>query len=216
MDSAPSVSLKSPSADEIFKSNSGTALESEGLTWKSSLVGVAYALVLYSVQTLLHWALGTLVVAWVCYVVHDETLAYVKAKQRYTSDRSDRAQPSANTILVANIPETLLTYEKLNKVFDVFPGGARDIHISRDTRSLSSMLSTRDQIVEAIELAPCACLSTRAYIVATSAAFGLLELGSTLLARKELVRPEPVAQGCVVNRWRIVPSRIALCGVGPS
>ena len=30
----------------------------------------------------LHWALGTLVVAWVCYVVHDETLAYVKAKQR--------------------------------------------------------------------------------------------------------------------------------------
>jgi hypothetical protein len=101
----------------------------------------------------LHWALGTLVVAWVCYVVHDETLAYVKAKQRHTSDRSYKAQPSANTILVANIPETLLTYEKLKKVFDVFPGGVRDIHISRDTRSLSSMLSTRDQIVEAIELA---------------------------------------------------------------
>lgn len=101
----------------------------------------------------LHWALGTLVVAWVCYVVHDETLAYVKAKQRYTSGRSYRAQPSANTILVANIPETLLTYEKLKKVFDVFPGGVRDIHISKDTRSLSSMLSTRDQIVEAIELA---------------------------------------------------------------
>lgn len=101
----------------------------------------------------LHWALGTLVVAWVCYVVHDETLAYVKAKQRYTSGRSYRAQPSANTILVANIPETLLTYEKLKKVFDVFPGGVRDIHISRDTRSLSSMLSKRDQIVEAIELA---------------------------------------------------------------
>jgi hypothetical protein len=52
MDSAPSVSLKPPSADEIFKSNSGTALESEGLTWKSLLAGVAYALVLYSVQTL--------------------------------------------------------------------------------------------------------------------------------------------------------------------
>jgi hypothetical protein len=101
----------------------------------------------------IHWALGTLVVAWVCYVVHDETLAYIKAKQRYTSGRSYRAQPSANTILVANIPETLLTNEKLKKVFDVFPGGVREVHISRDTRSLSSMLSTRDQIVEAIELA---------------------------------------------------------------
>lgn len=53
MDSVPSASLKSLSADEIFKSNSGTALESEGLTWKALLAGVAYALVLYSVQTLL-------------------------------------------------------------------------------------------------------------------------------------------------------------------
>jgi hypothetical protein len=101
----------------------------------------------------IHWALGTLVVAWVCYVVHEETLTYVKAKQRHTSRRSYRAQPSANTILVANIPKTLLTNEKLMRVFDIFPGGVRDIHISRDTRSLSSMLSTREQIVGAIELA---------------------------------------------------------------
>lgn len=100
-----------------------------------------------------HWGLGTLVVAWVCYVVHDETLAYIKAKQRHTSGPSYRAQPSANTILVANIPEKLLTSEKLKKVFDVFPGGVRDVHINKDARSLSSMLSRRDQIVKAIELA---------------------------------------------------------------
>jgi hypothetical protein len=101
----------------------------------------------------IHWALGTCVVVWVLYVVHEETLTYVKAKQRYTSRRSYQAQPSANTILVANIPETLLTDEKLMKVFDIFPGGVRDIHIGRDTRSLSSMLSTRERIVDAIELA---------------------------------------------------------------
>jgi hypothetical protein len=53
MEGKPSTLLETPSADEIFTSNSGTALESEGLTWKSLLAGVAYALVLYSAQTLL-------------------------------------------------------------------------------------------------------------------------------------------------------------------
>jgi hypothetical protein len=101
----------------------------------------------------IHLALGTLVVVWVCYVIHDETLAYIKAKQRYTSGRDYRSQPSANTILVANIPKTLLTDEKLKKVFDVFPGGVGDIYINRDKGNLSSMLSTRDQVVEAIEVA---------------------------------------------------------------
>lgn len=101
----------------------------------------------------IHWALGALVVAWVCYVVHHETLAYIEAKQRYTSNRDYQGQLSANTILVANIPNVLLTEEKLKKVFGVFPGGVRDVHISRDTGNLSSMLATRDQIVEAIEVA---------------------------------------------------------------
>lgn len=107
-----------------------------------------------------HWAMGTLVVAWVCYVVHDETLAYVRAKQRYTSGRSYRAQPSASTILVANIPRDLLTCEKLKKVFDVFPGGVGDVHINRDTRTLSPMLSAREQTVEALELAETKLIAT--------------------------------------------------------
>lgn len=107
-----------------------------------------------------HWALGTLVVAWVCYVIHEETLVYIKAKQRHTSDVRYQDQPSANTILVANIPETLLSNEKLKGVFDIFPGGVREVHIGRDTRSLSSILSTRDRIVEALELAETKLIAT--------------------------------------------------------
>lgn len=108
-----------------------------------------------------HWAMGTLVAAWVCYVVRDETLAYVRAKQRFTSGCGGyRVQPSASTILVANIPKDLLTCEKLRKVFDVFPGGVRDVHISSDTRILSSMLSAREQIVEALELAETKLIAT--------------------------------------------------------
>lgn len=53
MDAAQSTPLEAPSVDNIFKSDSGTALKSEGLTWKLLLAGAAYALVLYSVQTIL-------------------------------------------------------------------------------------------------------------------------------------------------------------------
>jgi hypothetical protein len=52
MEGKPLTLLESPSADEIFTSNSGTALESEGLTWKSLLAGVVYAMVLYTIQIL--------------------------------------------------------------------------------------------------------------------------------------------------------------------
>lgn len=108
-----------------------------------------------------HWAMGTLVAAWVCYVVRDETLAYVRAKQRFTSGRAGyRMQPSASTILVANFPKDLLTCEKLKKVFDVFPGGVRDVHISSDTRIRSSMLSAREQTAEALELAETKLIAT--------------------------------------------------------
>lgn len=107
-----------------------------------------------------HWALGTLVVAWVCNVIHEETLVYIKAKQRHTSGASYQDQPSANTILVANIPETLLSVDKLKEAFDIFPGGVREVYIGRDTRCLSSMLSTRDRIVEALELAETKLIAT--------------------------------------------------------
>jgi hypothetical protein len=53
MVSTHSTSLGSPSADEVFESNSGTALESEGLTWQSLLAGVTYALALFGAQILL-------------------------------------------------------------------------------------------------------------------------------------------------------------------
>ena len=53
MDASPGAEFRTPSADDIFRNSSGAALESEGLTWKSLLAGVAYALILFSAQTLL-------------------------------------------------------------------------------------------------------------------------------------------------------------------
>jgi hypothetical protein len=115
-----------------------------------------------------HWILGTLVVVWVCYVIYDETLLYVTTRQQHASSGTHQTQASPNTILVANIPKSLLEYEKLEGIFDIFPGGVRTIHINRDTRDLSAKLSQRDKIVEAIEVAETELMKACASNVARS------------------------------------------------
>lgn len=100
-----------------------------------------------------HCAVGTFVVGWVCYVLHDETLRYVVMRQRYLRGHGKPPQVSANTILVGNIPKTLLTNEKLKEVFDVFPGGVKAVHINTDVRELSSRMSARESLVEQLEVA---------------------------------------------------------------
>jgi len=100
-----------------------------------------------------HCAVGTFVVGWVCYVIHDETLRYVVMRQRYFQGRGKAPQVSANTILVGNIPKALLTNEKLKEVFDAFPGGVKAVHINTDVRELSSRTSARESLVEQLEVA---------------------------------------------------------------
>lgn len=115
-----------------------------------------------------HWILGTLVVVWVCYVIYDETLLYVVTRQQHASSVTNQTQASPNTILVANIPKSLLEYEKLEGIFGIFPGGVRNIQINRDTRDLSAKFSQRDTVIEAIEVAETELMKTCTSNVARS------------------------------------------------
>lgn len=100
-----------------------------------------------------HWAIATLVVGWVCYVVHDETLNYVRTRQRYLLGPGSSSRASNNTILVGNIPKALLTSEKLAEVFGVFQGGVKDVYINTDVKDLSSSLALREKTLEEVEVA---------------------------------------------------------------
>ncbi|RKF72024.1 Uncharacterized protein RSN1 [Golovinomyces cichoracearum] len=106
-----------------------------------------------------HLILAVLVIIWVCGVFFLELRIYVRVRQDYLTSAEHRLRASATTVLVSAIPRKWLTEEALTSLYDVFPGGIRNIWINRNF----------DQLLEKI--------NERKYI------FGLLENAQTQLIR---------------------------------
>lgn len=104
------------------------------------------------------WAdliLALCVIVWVCYVFFYELRVYVKVRQDYLTSAEHRLRASANTVLVSSIPGKWYTDEALRGLFDVFPGGIRNVWLTRDFTELLSKIHKRDDIHQKLESAEC-------------------------------------------------------------
>lgn len=115
-----------------------------------------------------HWVLGVVVVGWVCYVVHREALAFVEARQEYARCLHYQSQSRPTTILVGNISKAFLAEDKLRNMFDVFPGGVRDVYVNRNDRSLTAELTAREKLITALETAQTKLIAARVSNVAAA------------------------------------------------
>ncbi|EOO03927.1 putative duf221-domain-containing protein [Phaeoacremonium minimum UCRPA7] len=107
-------------------------------------------------QTHRYWAhliLAVGVVFWVCYISFAELRVYIKVRQDFLTSAEHRLRASANTVLVSSIPEKWLTEEALRGLFDVFPGGIRNIWLTRDFTPLLAKIKTRDKVAKKLESA---------------------------------------------------------------
>ncbi|KAI9645251.1 hypothetical protein NHQ30_005986 [Ciborinia camelliae] len=93
-----------------------------------------------------HLTLALLVIIWVCGVFFAELRVYVKVRQDYLTSAEHRLRASATTVLVSAIPDKWLTKEALAGLYDVFPGGIRNIWINRNYDDLLVKIHLRDQI----------------------------------------------------------------------
>lgn len=100
-----------------------------------------------------HLILALLVIIWVCGVFFAELRVYVKIRQDYLTSAEHRLRASANTVLVSSIPDKWLTEEALRGLFDVFPGGIRNVWLTRDFTPLLSKIHKRDEIHKQLEAA---------------------------------------------------------------
>jgi len=100
-----------------------------------------------------HLILALLVIVWVCFVSFAELRVYVKIRQDYLTSAEHRLRASANTVLVSGIPEKWLTEDALRGLFDVFPGGIRNIWLNRDFTKLLDKIKKRDDIHKQLESA---------------------------------------------------------------
>ncbi|KAI1014637.1 hypothetical protein LB503_003985 [Fusarium chuoi] len=100
-----------------------------------------------------HLIMAILVVIWVCTVFFFELRVYIKVRQDYLTSAEHRLRASATTVLVNSIPAKWLSEDALMGLFDVFPGGIRNIWLNRDLSSLLDKVKERNKIHLALEQA---------------------------------------------------------------
>ncbi|KAH7108911.1 hypothetical protein EDB81DRAFT_673191 [Dactylonectria macrodidyma] len=100
-----------------------------------------------------HLVVAVLVIIWVCTVFYLELRVYIKVRQDYLTSAEHRLKASATTVLISSIPAKWLTEEALRGLFDVFPGGVRNIWLNRDLSWLLQKISQRNQVHLKLEAA---------------------------------------------------------------
>nr|OQO26374.1 hypothetical protein B0A51_06936 [Rachicladosporium sp. CCFEE 5018] len=98
-----------------------------------------------------HLFLAITVVIYVCYVIFKELRGYIRVRQAYLTSPQHRIRASATTVLVTGIPKKWLTTEALDGLYDVFPGGIRNIWINRNFDELADKISLRDKFAKSLE-----------------------------------------------------------------
>jgi type II secretory pathway pseudopilin PulG len=102
-------------------------------------------------RTWAHLVLAVLTILWVLHVIYTELRGYIRIRQAYLASPQHRIRASATTVLVSGIPRKWLTVDALNGLYDVFPGGIRNIWINRNFDDLADKVTERNDIAQSLE-----------------------------------------------------------------
>lgn len=98
-----------------------------------------------------HLILAVLVVCWVCFNFFLALRKFIRLRQTILTMPEHRIRASATTILVQSIPRKWLTAAALDALYDVFPGGIKEIWINRNYDELQDKVNKRSQIARTLE-----------------------------------------------------------------
>ena len=100
-----------------------------------------------------HLVLAIAVVIYTCFVFFDELRGYIRLRQSYLTSPQHRLRASATTVLVTAIPRKWCTHEALDGLYDVFPGGIRNIWVNRNFDELNEKVKLRNKLARKLESA---------------------------------------------------------------
>ena len=100
-----------------------------------------------------HLVLALVVIIYTCFVFFDELRGYIRLRQSYLTSPQHRLRASATTVLVTAIPRKWCTYDALDGLYDVFPGGIRNIWINRNFDELNEKVKQRNKLARSLESA---------------------------------------------------------------
>ncbi|KAL8783747.1 MAG: hypothetical protein Q9213_004428 [Squamulea squamosa] len=100
-----------------------------------------------------HLVLALVVIIYTCFVFFDELRGYIRLRQSYLTSPQHRLRASATTVLVTAIPRKWCTYKALDGLYDVFPGGIRNIWVNRNFDELNEKVKLRNKLARSLESA---------------------------------------------------------------
>lgn len=98
-----------------------------------------------------HTFLACFFLLWAFYHVLTELRGYVRVRQAQLTSPQHRLRASATTVLVSGIPSKWLTHAALSGLFDVYPGGIRNIWINRNYDALAAKIDDRRKLARSLE-----------------------------------------------------------------
>ncbi|CAG8207018.1 unnamed protein product [Penicillium salamii] len=98
-----------------------------------------------------HLVMAVITIAYICFVFFDELRGYIRLRQAYLTSPQHRLRASATTVLVTSIPPDWLNVDALDRLFDVFPGGVRNIWINRNFDDLNEKVKARNEMALKLE-----------------------------------------------------------------
>ncbi|KAK9463000.1 uncharacterized protein V1516DRAFT_689876 [Lipomyces oligophaga] len=105
-----------------------------------------------------HLILAVLFIFFLCFVFYHEMQSYIRIRQNFLISPTHRLRASATTVLIRAVPGHLLDVDRIKQVFRVFPGGVRNVWISRNVSELQKLLDKRDAAADKLESAETALI----------------------------------------------------------
>lgn len=100
-----------------------------------------------------HFCIALVVVLWVCHIIGYEIRYYTKVRYRRLLSVERFRNACSTTVLVSDIPLALLTEGHLRTLYNVFPGGIKDVTINRDLKPLRRKIEERERAARVLESA---------------------------------------------------------------
>ncbi|KAJ3776416.1 hypothetical protein FB446DRAFT_785114 [Lentinula raphanica] len=103
----------------------------------------------YAAHIIMVW----LFTGWIFFIVWKEMRHWLYTRQYHLIDSSHSKSVQANTVLITGIPQKYLSHSALHKVFDVLPGGVKNIWINRNLKELPDLYDRRLKACNKLESA---------------------------------------------------------------
>lgn len=98
-----------------------------------------------------HCLLAVVVVVWTCYIILGELRFFIRVRQTFLTSPQHRLRASAATVLIRGLPKKYTDPDKIAALFDVYPGGIRNIWVNHDYHKLDKIIAERKRMFKELE-----------------------------------------------------------------